>query len=94
MDQESVSGKIILHGERICIQISQPMTDADSGVLIRSCNGRRDYEGGRNHFVPLSLLDEPAALAGNVRAVMSGDQLRISAMFGPLVVKRQARGRG
>ena len=90
----AVSGEIILHGEFIYIQISQPATGADSGVLIRSCNGRCDYEGGRNHFAPLSLLDEPAALAGHVRAVMSADLSRVSRMFEPLVVKRQARGRG
>lgn len=92
----AVSGEVILHGERIYIRISQPVTGADSGVLIRSCNARRDYEGGRNHFAPLSLLDEPAALAGYVRAVMSGDMALISAMFGPLVVKWLARcgGRG
>ncbi|WP_210234905.1 hypothetical protein [Methylocystis sp. B8] len=90
----AVSGEIILHGENIYIQLSQPATGADSGILIRSCNGRRDYEGGRNHFAPLSLLDEPAALASDVRAVMSGDLSRISAMFRPLAVKRLARGRG
>ena len=90
----AVSGEVILHGERLYIQISQPATAADSGVLIRSCNGRRDYEGGRNHFSPLSLLDEPAALAGYVRAVVSGDLSRISALFGPFAVKRQACGRG
>ncbi|MGD9657515.1 MAG: hypothetical protein AB7U61_07715 [Methylocystis sp.] len=90
----AVAGEIILHGENVYIQISQPATGADSGVLIRSCNGRRDYEGGRNHFAPLSLLDEPPALAGYVRVVMSGDLSRISAMFGPLAVKRLARGRG
>ena len=90
----AVSGEIILHGERLYIQVSQPATGADSGVLIRSCNGRRDYEGGRNHFAPLSLLDEPAALAGYVRAVMSGDVSRISAMCGPFAVKRRACGRG
>lgn len=90
----AVSGEIILHGERLYIQISQPATGADSGVLIRSCNGRRDYEGGRNHFAPLLLLDEPATLAGYVRAVMSGDVSRLSALFGPLAVKRRACGRG
>lgn len=90
----AVSGEIILHGESVYIQISQPATGADSGVLIRSCNGRRDYEGGRNHFTPLALLDEPAALAGYVRGVMSGDLLRISATVGPLAVKRLAHGRG
>ena len=90
----AVSGEIILHGESIYIQISQPATGADSGVLIRSCNGRRDYEGGRNHFAPLALLDELAALAGYVRAVMSEDLSRISAMFGPFAVKRRACARG
>jgi hypothetical protein len=90
----AVSGEIILHSESVYIQISQPATGVDSGVLIRSCSDRRDYEGGRNHFMPLALLDEPTALAGYVRAVMSGDLSRISATFGPLAVKRRARGRG
>jgi hypothetical protein len=90
----AVSGEIILHGESVYIQISQPATGADSGVLIRSCSARRDYEGGRNTSCPCRCLDEPAALAGNVQAVTSGDLLRIIAMFGPLVVKRQAIGRG
>jgi hypothetical protein len=90
----AVSGEIILQGESIYIQISQPAIGTDSGVLIRSCNGRRDYEGRRNHFAPLALLDEPAALAGFVRAVMSGDLSRISRMFGPLALKRPACGRG
>lgn len=90
----ALSGEIILHGECIYIQISQPATGADSGVLIRNCNGRRDYEGGRNHFAPLSLLDELAKLAGYARVVISGDLSRISRMFGSLAVKRLARGRG
>ncbi|MGD9540393.1 hypothetical protein [Methylocystis sp.] len=90
----AVSGEIIVHGESVYIQILQPATGADSGVLIRNCSGRRDYEGGRNHFAPLALLDEPAALAGYVRAVMSGDLSRISAMFGPLAFRWRACGRG
>jgi len=44
----AVSGEIILRGEGIYIQISQPATCIDSGILIRGCNGRRDYEGGGN----------------------------------------------
>ncbi|MBM3624904.1 MAG: hypothetical protein FJX16_06220, partial [Alphaproteobacteria bacterium] len=35
---DAVSGEIILHGESVYIQISQPATGADSGVLIRSCS--------------------------------------------------------
>lgn len=88
----AVSGEIILHHDRVYIQVCQPATGADSGILIRSCEGRRDDEGGRNHFTPLSLLDHPAELAEYVRAVMSGDFLLISRMFGPLAHKRLARG--
>ena len=88
----AVSGEVILHGDTIYIQVCQPATGADSGILIRTCEGRRDYEGGRNHLAPLSLLDRPAELAGYVRAVMSGDLSLISRMFGPLMQKRLARG--
>jgi hypothetical protein len=88
----AVSGEIILHGETIYIQVYQPATGADSGILIRTCEGRRDYDGGRNHLAPLSLLDRPAELAEYVRAVTSGDLSLISRMFGPLAHKRLARG--
>jgi len=88
----AVSGEIILHGETIYIQVCQPATGADSGILIRTCEGRRDYDGGRNHLAPLSLMDHPAELAEYVRAVMSGDLSLISRMFGPLAHKRLARG--
>jgi hypothetical protein len=88
----AVSGEIILHGETIYIQICQPATGADSGILIRTCEGRRDYHGGRNHLAPLSLLDCPAELAGYVRAVMSGNLSTISRMFEPLARRRLARG--
>jgi hypothetical protein len=88
----AVSGEVILHGETIYIQVCQPATGADSGILIRTCEGRRDFEGGRNHLAPLSLLDRPARLAEYVRAVMSSDLSLISRMFGPLAHKRLARG--
>ena len=43
----------------------------ENGILIRTCEGRRDYTGGRNHFAPLRLLDDTPALAAEVRAVMA-----------------------
>jgi hypothetical protein len=88
----AVSGEITLHHDRVYIQVCQPATGADSGILIRTCDGRRDYEGGRNHLAPLSLLDHPAELAEYVRAVMSGDLSLIGRMFGPLAQRRLARG--
>ena len=67
----AVSGEITLHHEHVYIQVSQSSMGPESGVLIRTCEGRRDYTGGRNHFVPLRLLDDTKALAAQVRAVMA-----------------------
>jgi hypothetical protein len=69
----AVSGEITLHHDRVYIQVCQPATGHDSGILIRSCKGRKDYTGGRNHFAPLLLLDDIPALAGRVRAVIAAD---------------------
>jgi hypothetical protein len=66
----AVSGEITLHHERFYVQISQPAIRADTGILIRTCRGRRDYTGGANHFVPLSLLDDIPTLAEHLRAVV------------------------
>lgn len=68
----AVSGEITLHHDRIYIQVSQPATGHDTGILIRTCEGRRDYHGGRNHFASLRLLDDLPALAVRIRAV-AGD---------------------
>jgi hypothetical protein len=46
----AVSGEITLHAERIYVQTSQPFGGFDSGILIRTCNGRKDYVGGPNNF--------------------------------------------
>ena len=67
----AVSGEITLHHDSIYVQVCQPATRADTGILIRSCNGRRDYSGGRNHYAPLALLDDILALAVRVRAAMA-----------------------
>jgi len=67
----AVSGEITLHHERVYVQVSQPATGADSGILIRTCKGRRDYTGGPNDFAPLSMLDDIPALAARVRTVMA-----------------------
>lgn len=76
----AVSGEITLHHERVYVQVCQPATRADTGILIRTCEGRRDYTGGRNHFAPLSMLDDIPALAARVRTVMraGGDAVRVA----------------
>jgi len=69
----AVSGEITLHHERVYVQVCQPATRADTGILIRSCEGRRDYTGGCNNFAPLRLLDDIPALAERVRAVIAAN---------------------
>jgi hypothetical protein len=65
----AVSGEITLHADRLYIQVSQPFGGFDTGVLFRTCEGRKDYVGGRNNFTSLDLLHEPQDLAFRIRAV-------------------------
>lgn len=67
----AVSGEITLHHEDVYVQVCQPASRADTGILIRTCEGRRDYTGGPNHYAPLRLLDDEAALAAAVRTVLA-----------------------
>jgi hypothetical protein len=67
----AVSGEITLHCDTVYIQVSQSSLGPENGILLRTCEGRRDYTGGRNHFAPLRLLDDTPALAAEVRAVMA-----------------------
>ena len=66
----AVSGEVTLHAENIYVQISQSCLGGGMGVLIRTCAGRRDYTGGRNHWLPLSSLNSVNVLAHYVRRVM------------------------
>lgn len=67
----AVSGEITLHHEAVYVQVCQPAAGWDTGILIHTCRGRRDYAGGPNRFAPLSLLDDVPALARRVRVVMT-----------------------
>ena len=65
----AVSGEIILHGDRVYVHVSQPATGHDTGVMFRTCDGRKDYCGGPNNFASLDLLNRPDELASRIRAV-------------------------
>ena len=88
-----MSGEITLHHDTVYIQVSQSSMGPENGVLIRTCEGRRDYTGGRNHFAPLRLLDDTPALAAEVRAVMATKtgSLARAASQGPAPVRRGER---
>jgi hypothetical protein len=83
----AVSGEITLHHDHVYVQVGQPATGADTGILIRACDGRRDSTGGRNHCAPLRLLDDLPALAERVRSVMA-ENVAPSAPAPPVHVTR------
>jgi hypothetical protein len=66
----AVSGEITLHTDSIYVQISQSALGGGMGILIRTCKGRKDYTGGRNHWLSLSALDDIPRLAHYVRRVL------------------------
>jgi hypothetical protein len=68
----AVSGEVTLHTDAIYIQASQPCLGGDNGLLIRQCDNRKDYHGRRNHFLPLSMLDDTRTLAHYVRNLLEG----------------------
>lgn len=65
----AVSGEITLHHDRAYVQVSQFGTASGHGILVRTCEGRRDFTGGPNHFLPLSRLDDIPALAAAIHAI-------------------------
>ena len=65
----AVSGEITLHGDHLYVQVSQSATGHHSGVLFRTCEGRKDYVGGPNSFASLDLLNRPDELAHWIRGV-------------------------
>ena len=75
----AVSGEITLHHEHVYVQVSHPAFGGDTGILIRTCVGQRDYTGGPNHYAPLFLLDDIPALAARVRQVMTAGERGIRA---------------
>jgi hypothetical protein len=63
----AVSGEVTLHADRLYVQVSQSAMGFDSGILFRSCEGRRDYVGGVNNFASLDLLHRPDELARRIK---------------------------
>jgi hypothetical protein len=63
----AVSGEVTLHADHLYVQACQPATGYDSGVMYRTCQGRKEYTGGRNNFASLDLLNDPGQLARTIR---------------------------
>jgi len=65
----AVSGEVTLHAERLYVQACQPATGHDTGILFRTCEGRKDYYGGPNNFASLDFLNRPEELARRIKEV-------------------------
>jgi hypothetical protein len=61
------SGRIVLHAGLIYVEVSQPNSGPDSGVMFRSCQGRTGFDRSAKHFAPLELLNRPEELARRIR---------------------------
>jgi hypothetical protein len=62
----AVSGEATLHADHLYVQACQPATGHDTGILFRTCQGRKDYHGGPNNFASLDLLNRPQDLARRI----------------------------
>jgi len=68
----AVSGEITLHHKKVYVQVSQSALGPSMGILIRTCNGRKDYTGGPNTFAPLSSLnDDLSKLVNHITRVLN-----------------------
>jgi hypothetical protein len=66
----AVHGDATLHTDSAYVQLS---TDVQLGVLVRSCQGRRDYSGGANQWIgwgKFFSLKTPSELASQVSAMV------------------------
>lgn len=65
----AVSGEITLHHNDVYVQISQSAIGSDKGVMVRTCEGRKDYTGGQNYFLTYAALDDVPGLATVIRRI-------------------------
>ena len=65
----AVSGEVTLHADDLYIWFSQSMGNR-MGITYRTCQGRKDYTGGRNNFLPFDVLRDFSSFVqtvGNIR---------------------------
>lgn len=65
----AVSGEITLHTDDLYVQFSSPSYCEEYQILYRRCEGRRDYRGLRNHFLPFQALDDYPQFIASLQAV-------------------------
>ena len=51
-----VGGEITLHTDNVYITVLSSFVIENNNILYRSCNGRKDYTGGSNHYTGQEML--------------------------------------
>jgi hypothetical protein len=70
----AVSGEVTLHTDHLYVQLSpSPYGHGEFDILYRRCRGRSDYSGERNHFLPLSALEDYPAFLRRIRSLLPND---------------------
>jgi len=54
----AVSGEITLHTDNVYVQVSQSYMGNGKNILVRACDGRKDYTGKVNHWAPVTALSD------------------------------------
>lgn len=72
----AVSGEVTLHHDKIYVQASQSALGRDTGLLVRTCDGRKDYHGGPNNLMPLRALDELDSLVARIKKIQPAFETR------------------
>ncbi len=52
----AVSGEVTLHTDTLYVQAMEPLFYGNPCLLVRTCNGRKDYTGGSNRYLSPEAL--------------------------------------
>lgn len=53
----AVSGEVILHTDKLYIQLCDSFNGKGIRFLFRTCNGRKDYCGGQNNYASIDHFE-------------------------------------
>ena len=74
----AVSGEITLHAEHLYLQVNFGFSGECARILYRSCKGKKDYSGGKNHYIDvcdLSDADRRIVFYAKCRALIEETEL-------------------
>lgn len=56
----AVSGEITLHADFLYVQVSKSVMRSGATILVRACNGQKDYSGLQNNYARAEDIVDPA----------------------------------